>query len=404
MGRLLKDNNINMIKTRRAASVIVRILAGLVFLFSGFVKAVDPLGSTYKFIDYFYAFNMPWMEPGALPLSIILSGTEFLIGICLVFNIMQVLANWGALLFMAFFTPLTLWLALTNPVQDCGCFGDAIILTNWETFYKNIIISILVIFAFLNRKNKNIILPFKVQLIVLLINALFITGFSFYNFIHLPVMDFRPYSIGTYIPEKMFIPEDAAANVYEQYFTLTDTLTGKTLTLESYQYLDDSTYWHPLTTWKFISSTDPVMVKRGFQPDIHDFNITSLSGEDITSSVLTDTSYYFIVISYDLVKSDKKYLEKIIDIYRNAVSENHKFICLTSSTQDEIEKFRMQYKTPYKFYLTDPITLKTIIRANPGLMVLKGGTILGKWNSRDIPEYTIIKKYLNHDTDCRNKR
>ncbi|HPM04028.1 MAG TPA: DoxX family protein, partial [Candidatus Cloacimonadota bacterium] len=134
-------------------AILSRICAGLVFIFSGFVKAVDPLGSTYKFIDYFHAFNLPWLEQAAFPLAILLSGSEFLIGVCLLLFIRNKLANWGALLFMAGFTPLTFWLALTNPVQDCGCFGDAIILSNWQTFYKNILISALVIISFIYRNS-----------------------------------------------------------------------------------------------------------------------------------------------------------------------------------------------------------------------------------------------------------
>jgi len=376
--------------------ILSRICAGFVFIFSGFVKAVDPLGSTYKFIDYFYAFTIPWLEPAAFPLSILLSGSEFLIGVCLLLFIQNRLANWGALLFMAGFTPLTLWLALTNPVQDCGCFGDAIILSNWQTFYKNILISALVIISFVYRNSTKCWATNKGEWLITAVTALLITGFSWFNYQHLPVIDFRPYKIGNNISEGMIIPEDAPANVYEQYYTLEDTTSGKQVSIESNQYMSDSTYWRKGTTWKFISATEPKLVEEGYQPAIHDFSISSLSGEDITQDVLADTGYYFIVIAYDLKKSERKCQPEINSLYNKAVADNHKFICLTSVTSSEIEQFKTIHNAAYEFYITDPITLKTIIRANPGLIILHKGTIIAKWNSNDVPTYDKIKmKYLN---------
>jgi uncharacterized membrane protein YphA (DoxX/SURF4 family) len=382
-------------KIFKITAIISRILVGLVFIFSGFVKAVDPLGSTYKFIDYFHAFNMPWLEPAAFPLSIALSGLEFLIGVCFLLFIQNKWATWGALLFMVFFTPLTLWLALNNPVHDCGCFGDAIILTNWQTFYKNIFISALVIISFIYKNSLTGWLKLKTEWLITAIIAILITSFSWYNYQHLPVMDFRPYKIGTHIPDKMIIPEGAPANVYVQYFTLHDTLSGKQISIESKLYVSDSTYWGKSTTWKFISTTEPKLIKEGYQPPIRDFSIVSLSGVDITQPVLSDTGYYFVLVAYDLKKSKTKYQSKINTLYNQAVADNHKFICLTSVTRNEIEQFKTTNKATYDFYLTDPITLKTIIRANPGLAILHEGTILAKWHSNDIPDYKKIKtKYL----------
>ena len=375
--------------------IISRILVGLVFIFSGFVKAVDPLGSTYKFIDYFNAFNMPWLEPAAFPLSIALSSSEFLLGVCLLLFIQNKLATWGALLFMAFFTPLTLWLALTNPVHDCGCFGDAIILTNWQTFYKNIFISAFVIISFIYRNSLTGWLKLKTEWLITAIIAILITGFSWYNYRHLPVLDFRPYKIGTHIPDKMKIPEGAPSNVYKQYFTLIDTISGKQISIESKLYLSDSIYWGKSTTWKFISTTEPKLVKAGYKPPIRDFSIVSLSGVDITQLVLSDTGYYFVLVAYDLKKSETKNQPKINMLYNQVVADNHKFICLTSVSANEIDQFKTTNNATYDFYLSDPITLKTIVRANPGLIILHEGTILAKWNSNDIHGYDKIKmKYL----------
>ncbi|MCE5345018.1 MAG: DoxX family protein [Bacteroidales bacterium] len=385
-----------MKKLFQIISIISRILAGLVFTFSGFVKAIDPLGSTYKFVDYFNAFNMPWLEPAALPLSFALSGFEFLIGICLLLFIQNRWANIIALFFMAFFTPLTLWLAFANPVHDCGCFGDAIILTNWQTFYKNIIISALVIISFCNRNSFVSWMKPKNEWLVAAFTAICITSFSWYNYQHLPLLDFRPYKTGTHIPDKMTIPEGAPVNVYEQYFTLLDTLTGKRISIESNLYMNDSTYWGKKTIWKFISASEPKLVKEGYQPPIRDFSIVSLAGEDVTQSVLSDTGYYFVLVAYDLKKSNMGCRSKIDTLFNQVLSDNQKFICLTSTTTDELRQFKTKYNDiACDFYFADPITLKTIIRANPGLVLLHNGTILGKWNSKDIPGYNEIKtKYF----------
>lgn len=381
------------------AAIISRVLAGLVFIFSGFVKAVDPLGSTYKFIDYFHAFNMPWLEPTAFTLSILLSGVEFLIGVCLLLFIQNKWANWGALLFMAFFTPLTLWLAISNPVHDCGCFGDALILTNWQTFYKNIIILLLVIISFIYRNRLIRWIKNRTQWIITAIVAILITSFSWYNYQHLPLLDFRPYKIGTHIPDKMKIPEGAPSDVYEQYITLRDTTNEKEISIESKTYTNDTTYWYKGSKWKYISSTEPKLIKKGYQAPIHDFSIISLTGEDVTQGVLDYTGYQFLLVAYDLKKSSTKHQPKINELYQLAVNNNHKFICLTSVNKNEIVEFKDKWQIQYDYYLTDPITLKTIIRANPGLVLLHRGTILAKWHSNDIPDYNTIRMHYIQNID-----
>lgn len=379
-------------KSFRVITIISRILVGLVFIFSGFVKAIDPLGSNYKFIDYFAAFNMPWLESIALPLAFILSGLEFLIGVCLLLFIQNKLSNWGALLFMLVFTPLTLWLAISNPVHDCGCFGDALILTNWQTFYKNVVIIILTIFSF---RGRNCFKPWMKKLsewIITVTIAVLITLFSYYNLEHLPLIDFRPYKVGTHIPDKMVIPEGAPADEYEQFFTLLDTVTGKEISVESKVYTKDSTYWGKSSVYKYISSTEPRLIKQGYTPPIHDFTITSLNGDDITDAVLEDTGYYFLLVAYDLKKSRTDNQILINSIYDQARIDGYEFIGLTSVSEPEIKDFKQAHNVRYDYYVTDPITLKTIIRSNPGLVLLHKGTIMAKWHSNDIPSYENIKK------------
>jgi uncharacterized membrane protein YphA (DoxX/SURF4 family) len=378
--------------------IVSSVLTGIIFVFSGFVKVVDPLGSTYKFIDYFDAFHLSFLNVIAFPLAFVLSGLEFLIGICLIVFIRIKTARYGALIFMIFFTPLTLYLAIENPVSDCGCFGDAIVLSNWDTFYKNLFILALIIIAMLTAKSFKSSIGKRTSLFIIILSAIMITLFSWYNYRHLPVIDFRPYEIGTYIPSKMIIPENAEKDIYTQHIKLLDTVSGKEIELTSEAYTNDSTYWGSTSTWKYLSITDPILIKKGYVPPIHDFTITTADGSDITQDVLNDSSYFFLLVAYDLKKSDVKRQAFINDLYRKISDDKYGFLCLTSVSSDEIEVFKNLHHSEYEYCTADPITLKTIIRANPGLVLLHKGVILAKWHYNDIPEYEeIMAKYFTNE-------
>ena len=198
--------------------IIAIITVGAVFVFSGTVKAIDPLGSAYKFHDYFQAFGMSFLQFLSLPLSIILCLTEFLTGFTILTGIRRREGIWGALILMVIFTPLTFILALTNPVSDCGCFGDAVHLTNWQTFGKNMILISFVILLFSERYKTDGRIRRSYQWIIASLAALTFTGFILYNLIFLPLIDFLPYSTGTYIPGKMMMPAGAPVTQYETTF------------------------------------------------------------------------------------------------------------------------------------------------------------------------------------------
>ena len=197
---------------------ISRIILGIAFTFSGFVKGIDPWGSAYKFIDYFNAMGLGFMEPAAFPLGVLLALAEFLIGVALLFALFPRLASWGALLFMAFFTPLTLWIALTNPVSDCGCFGDAIVLSNWATFYKNILFILLALFVFIHRNKIKCLFSQKIAGTAGMAAFLLYCAVVVWSIRHEPLFDFRPYHVGVNIPEDMSVPADAPKDVYENTF------------------------------------------------------------------------------------------------------------------------------------------------------------------------------------------
>lgn len=362
---------------------LARIIAGLVFMFSGTVKAIDPLGSTYKFQDYFMAFHIDFLKPLSLPLAILLCTTEFFAGISVLLNLRQKAGIWIMMLLMIIFTPLTFVLALTNPVTDCGCFGDAIHLTNWQTFIKNIILLVPVLFLFIN---KNRIHPWqgalKEWITASAIIILFV-GFIIYNLRYLPVIDFLPYRTGTYIPDKMIIPEGQPVDKYETTFIYEKNGLQKEFSLENYP-ADD-------TTWKFIDQRS-VLVSKGYQPPIHDFVLTTLNNEDITQDVLTSENYTFLMICQKIEDIEPEKLTLGFELGSSLTARGIEFIILTASGSDEIEKFRNNMT----FCSVDEITLKTMVRSDPGYMLLKGGTITGKWSHAGLPSFEEFEEnYIN---------
>ena len=373
--------------------IISRIFVGGIFIFSGFVKSVDVLGSEYKFTDYFTAFGWDWAIPLALPLAFLLSNLEFIVGVAVLLGFCRKMSYSFALLFMIIFTPLTLYIALKNPVTDCGCFGDALVITNWQTFWKNIIILFPVIYLFLNRK-KRPKRKIKVEVLSFAITGLLIFFFSFYNYSHLPIIDFRPYKIGTYIPDKMIMPDNAPVDEYIYNYTLKNTKTNKTKEMDSNEYLK-SNIWQD-TTWQIIKTSDPILVKEGYHPPIHDFTITSRDGYEITDSVLYSDNYYLLLIMYRIDRADLGETKQINKLYEYCQQNNYKFIALTASVDNDIEQYKEKTNAKYDFYITDEITLKTIIRSNPGLVLIHKGTVLGKWHYNDLPDIKELKKYLKN--------
>lgn len=356
-----------------------RILVGITFIFSGFVKGIDPWGSAYKFSDYFIALHLDWLLWAAFPLGVILAFTEFAIGIGLLFNTFLRLFSWIALLFMVFFTGITLWIALENPVTDCGCFGDALILSNWETFYKNLVLIVLTIIVFVYRNNMKGLPGKKSGFILSGLGAVLYAGFAVYSFNHLPVFDFRPYKTGTHIPDAMAMPVDAPQDVYENIFYYKNKHSGKIK-----QFTEKNYPWQDTLNWEF-HNMESNLVKKGYEPPIHDFTIETPEGDNIIDFFLYDENYVFMLVAYDLQKSNTRSQEKINALAGWANTQGMSFICLTATLQDEAAAFGEKHQVPYEFFNSDEITLKTIIRSNPGLVVLREGTVVAKYHYNDIP-------------------
>lgn len=366
---------------------ICRFFLAALFIFSGFVKAVDPLGSTYKIQDYLEAFGLLSWVPSFFPLlgAIGLSTLEFALGVMMFFGIRKGTATSLTLLFMCFMTPLTLYLAIANPVSDCGCFGDAWVLTNWETFGKNVI---LLLAAFVAFKWRHLIVRFispKSEWLISLYTVIFIIATSVYCLRRLPILDFRPYKIGNNLVEGMSIPPGVETSVFETVFILQKNGEKKEFTLENY----------PDSTWTFVEART-VVKQKGYEPPIRDFSMKSMeTGEDITSEVLSDENYTFLLVAHRIEEADDSNIDLINEVYDYSVEHGYGFYCLTSSSTYEIELWKDKTGAEYPFCLMDDITLKTIIRANPGLVLMQDGTILNKWNSRKLPDEYVLTDSLD---------
>lgn len=359
---------------------ILKTLLGLVFIFSGFVKAVDPLGSTYKIEDYLEAFGMDIFSGLALPAAILLCAIEFIIGINFLFNCNIKKTSILSLLFMAVMTPLTLYIAIANPVTDCGCFGDALVISNWQTFFKNIVLSTIAIIIFLWIKDCQVDrISKRSQWIITAFAFVTICSISVYCIKHLPIIDFRPYKIGANIPEGMAIPEDAEADVYEMSFIYEKDGVQKVFTEDNL----------PDASWTFIDS-ESKLIKKGYEPPIHDFSLESDEYGDITEDMLADESYTFLVISSKLEKANIEGAKKLQNAYEFAERNNYNFYAMTSSLDDAIEDYKAQTGAQYDFFSSDEITLKTIVRSNPGLVLIKEGNVINKWHYNDLPDFSQV--------------
>lgn len=368
-----------MQKVKQTLKLLFRILFGLTFIFSGFVKGIDPLGSSYKFTDYFNAMGLESLLWAAMPLGVILAFGEFMIGVAFLFNWWMKLFAWLGLLFMAFFLPLTLWIAIKNPVTDCGCFGDALHISNWETFYKNIALMLFAIVAFVYRKEMPDVKYRKIATGLSLCIAVVYFGLVNYSYKHLPLIDFRPYKVGVNIPEAMQIPEDAQQEVYETTHYYKNKKSG-----EIKEFTEQNYPWQDTLNWEW-NDTQSVLVQEGYEAPIHDFRIETPDGEDIHDFFVYDESFVFMLIANDLSKTDTIKMKEVNSLAQWAIEQNYSFIGLTSSIPEEYFQFMDIHRCNFEFFNCDEITLKTIIRSNPGLMVLKGGTIIGKWHENDIP-------------------
>lgn len=377
--------------TAKSAAMIVlvnisRLVLGVTFVFSGYVKAIDPIGTQYKIQDHLVALGLSDVVPDfiTLGMSVLLAAIEFTLGLLMLFAIRRHLVSKLMTVLMVIMTLITIWIAIANPVKDCGCFGDAIHLTNTQTLLKNIVLLgcavivarwPLLMYRFLSRSTQWIAINYTILYILLT---------SLYCLYHLPVFDFRPYHIGANIKKGMEIPPGAEQPEFHTTFLMEKNGVRKEFTLDNY----------PDSTWQFIDSKTE-QIKEGYVPPIHDFSIELADGDDITDSILSRKGYTFLLISPHLSQADDSNFGGIDQLYEYAQDQKIPFYCLTASTEKEIQRWEDITGAEYPFCITDETTLKTIIRSNPGLLLIKDGTIIRKWSHNDIPTSDVLQGPLN---------
>ena len=369
---------------------LCRIIVAVTFIFSGFVKAIDPIGTQYKLQDYLGAIGMAGILPNwtLLAVAVFLAAIEFCIGIFLLFAIQRRLISKLTVAFMAFMTMVTVWIVVADPVKDCGCFGDALHLTNTETLIKNIVLLVcslaimyrpLAMFRFVSKSNQWIVTNYTIVFIFVS------SGLSLY---YLPIFDFRPYHIGVNIPRGMEIPKGAKLPQFKTTFIMEKNGQRKEFTLDNY----------PDASWKFIDSKT-VQTSEGYIPPIHDFSITdNKTGLDLTNNVLSHKGYTFLLIAPHLETADDSNFGDIDRLYEYAQSYDIPFYCLTASTTKAIKRWIDLTGAEYPFCITDEAVLKTIIRSNPGLLLLKDGTIINKWSHNNLPNEAKLSRPISQSS------
>lgn len=354
---------------------VCRLLVAVTFIFSAIVKIIDPRGTEYKLQDYAEAFNMSSLMPMYVPLilAVILALIEFRIGINTLFGIHRRSTSIITMLFMLVMTPLTLYIAIAKPVSDCGCFGDALVLTGWQTFGKNVVLLAAALLLQAYPRMQTRLISKQHSWLVSMYSILYGFMLAAYCIYYLPVIDFRPYHVGADIVEAMTPKGDVE---YETKFLMEKDGERRLFTVDDY----------PDSTWTFVDA-QTIVVGEAIPPQIDNLQIvTCKEGEDITEAVLSAEGYKFFLVSPYLEMADDGFMDAYEHIYDYAQAHDYPFYCLTASGKEGIQRWTDQTGAEYPFCHTDAVTLKTIVRSNPGLVLMNGSKVVAKWPCTDLPE------------------
>ena len=361
-----------------------RLFVGGLFIFSGSVKAIDPLGTSYKIAEYFVEFGLGFLEPFTLAFSVITIVMEVVLGVVLLLGYQMKLTSTLLLLLILFFTFLTGYTTVTGNVTDCGCFGDFLKLEPIESFIKDLILLVFILLIFWKQKLITPLFGSIASAGITVMTTIVFVIYCFSNFYwDLPQYDFRPYKVGNSIPDQMTVAPDKQP-VYEYKFVYKNNETGEEMEF-SMDNLPKG------KDWSFVDRKD-ILVKKGETPKINNFQIINNDGEDITEDIIYNPDYLFMVVAYDLEHANAKaFQEQLNPIAAECDKAGYVFFAVTAAGADEREKFRHENQTPYPFYEADPIFLKTIVRSNPGLMIVKDGIVVGKWHHKQLPTFEEMK-------------
>jgi len=373
---------------------VCRVLVGVLFIFSGLIKINDPLGFSYKLQEYFEVFHITFFNGLALIIAILLCTLEIIFGFALLIGVRSVKIAWGLLLLVIFFGFLTFYSAYFNVVQTCGCFGDAIPLTPWQSFSKDMFLLLLVLVIFFNRKSIKPVFTPKTgdRLLISAIVVSVLIGLYMYNF--LPVIDFLPYKVGANIPDEMKTPPGAKPDEYELTYHLKNKKTKAAKVMNNNDYIK-SNIWKD-NDWEVIGDPERRFVKLGFTPKIRDLELTDPQGNDYTKEILSIPFNNLVIVAYDLNKTNADAIDQLNALAINLRQNfNTRSILLTSNSAKDAAAFSKKHRLIFETFYADEVPLKTMVRANPGILLLKNGTIINKWHYHSVPNYDeLVKEYF----------
>lgn len=373
-----------------------RIFVGVLFIFSGLIKANDPTGFGYKLQEYFEVFHMSFLGGMATGIAILLCVAEIVLGALLLFGFWSKRVTGGLLATIIFFTFLTFVSAAFKVVTSCGCFGDAIPLTPWESFSKDLVLLVLIIYLFVQHKMiKPVTENAKVQNALLLLVTLASTLFGIYTVSTLPVIDFLPYKVGANIPELMKIPEGKQGDEYAIMYKMQHKTNGEKKVMSDKEYLSTE-IWKD-ENWEIVGEPDKILVKKGYQPKIMDLVISDASGTDYTKELIENPFYNLVIVAYNLEETNENAIAKINALTLNATEQfNIRTVLLTSNSATDADEFSKRMKLFAEVFYADAVPLKSMVRSNPGVMLLKNGVIINKWHYNTLPSFDqLAEQYFS---------
>ncbi len=378
----IKDTNLNW-----SLNVVARVVVGLVFIFSSFVKGVDPMGTSFKITEYltawsFFGMSFDWLVPLATFMAMALIVVEFTIGVMLLFGTFRRVSAWALVLMMLFFTFTTLFDAITNEVTDCGCFGDAIKLTNWQTFWKNVVLDVPTVWIFLTR-NLRRKQRFERDVLITLFAMVAMVLFGLYNINNEPCIDFRSWKVGN---QMIDLDENAEVKSYVTYVNKETGERDEFLSEELVKRMEDPA-WEAQWEWESSRVEDPHEIKAD------GFSMLDMDMNDHAKELIGSEDYLLIATIHHLNKVNEDGLEGLEDAAEWAEEHGVQMVVLTSALPEEVQSFLYHnHLDNLDFYFADVTAIETMARSNPGFLLLKGGKVLGKWHYRhadDIEDFIL---------------
>ncbi|MEJ5994649.1 BT_3928 family protein [Pedobacter sp. Du54] len=373
-----------------------RWFVGVLFIFSGLIKANDPLGFGYKLQEYFEVFHLNFLSNWATGIAILLCVLEIVLGALLLFGFWRNQVTKGLLALIVFFTFLTFVSAAFKVVTSCGCFGDAIPLTPWQSFSKDLILLVLIVYLFIHRtKIKPITTNHKLQAAGFAVVTFASLAFGIFTYNYLPIIDFLPYKVGSSIPESMKVPEGAPLDEFLILYQLKHKKTGETKSMSDKDYMAKEVWKDE--NWEVVGDPEKKLIKKGYEVKIKDLIISDSSGTDYTKELVENPFYNLIIVAYNLNEVNEEAVAKTNALALNAVEQfNIRSVLLTSNSAQDAAAFSKKMKLFMEIFYADAVPLKSMVRANPGVLLLKNGVIVNKWHYHNLPSFEeLAKTYFN---------